>query len=75
MEEAALLAVTMEEGPRARDAVPLEAGTGRKRFSRGLGKDQPCPHLGLAPRGPCGTPDLQNHKVINVCYFKPGSSQ
>lgn len=52
MEEAALLAVAMEEGPRARDAVPLEAGTGRKRFSRGLGKDQPCPHLGFSPERP-----------------------
>lgn len=78
MEEAALLAVTMEEGPRARDAVPLEAGTGRKRFSRGLQKDEPCPHLGLAPRGPCGTPDPRTvgesmcvvliYKMCGTCY-------
>ena len=33
--EAALLAVRMQEGPRARDAAPLEAGKGGNRCSPG----------------------------------------
>lgn len=41
MEEALLLAVKMEEEPRAWDVAPLEAGKGRKRCSRSLQKDQP----------------------------------
>lgn len=44
-----LLAVRMEGGPQARDAVPLEAGKVGSPCSRGASKkDQPCPSLDSA---------------------------
>ena len=49
---------------------PLEAGKGKEKDSP-IGHPegtQPCCHLDFLPVAPCQTSNLQNCKIINLCF-------